>query len=129
MLYEVITLGDIDWSTRSLRVGRVHPPSGKLFVTADEANDEHFNVYAIDLETGALERQTDNDYTYAWGFSDDDKYMAYLSRKGEKEPFETTLVVRDMSTGEDRKILSDRAGDDRFTWSYLRFSPDNRHLV
>jgi len=122
-------LSEQDWSKRSIRPGRVHPPTNKLYITSDEANDEHLNVYAIDMETGEIEQVTHNDYTYSWGFSDDDRYLAYLSRKGEKEPLVTTLHVRDMQTGEDRAILSDEGGDDRFTWGFLRFTPDNRSVI
>jgi dipeptidyl aminopeptidase/acylaminoacyl peptidase len=122
-------LTDQDWSKRSIRLGEFHPPSGKLFVSADEANDEHFNVYTIDLADGSVEQLTQNDYTYSFGLSDDDRYLAYLARKGLKEPFETTLHVRDLTTGEDRAILSDEAGADRYTWSYIRFTPDDKSVI
>lgn len=122
-------ISDIDWSTRSLWGGAYHPATGKLYVSSDEANDEHINVYAIDLESGAIEQITHNDYTYGWSFSEDGRYLGYLARKGTTEPFVTTLHVRDMETGDDRAIFSDRGGDDRFTWSSVHFAKDNSSVV
>lgn len=122
-------ISDIDWSTRSLWGGAYHPATGKLYVSSDEANDEHINVYAIDLESGAIEQITHNDYTYGWSFSEDGRYLGYLARKGTTEPFVTTLHVRDMETGDDRAIFSDQGGDDRFTWSSVHFAKDNSSVV
>ena len=51
-------LSEVDWSERSYRAGRYHPPSGRFFLTSDEANDEHLNVYAIDLGDGSIEQIT-----------------------------------------------------------------------
>ncbi len=122
-------MSEQDWSKRSFRAGTVHKASGKLYITSDEANDEHFNVYAMDVATGELEQVTHNDYTYSWDFSDDQKYLAYLARTGEQEPMKTSLHVRDLETGQDREIISDEAGKDRFTWSSIRFTPDNSAVV
>jgi len=122
-------LTDIDWSTRSFFGGEYHDPSDRLFVSSDEANDEHINVYAIDVETGAIEQITHNDYTYGWSFSDDGRYLGYLARHGETEPFDTALHVRDLETGEDREILRDGGGKDRFTWSAVKFTEDNRSVI
>jgi dipeptidyl aminopeptidase/acylaminoacyl peptidase len=120
---------DVDWSTRSFWSGKLHPPSNRFFITSDEENDEHTNVYAIDLASGDVSRLTENDYTYGWGLSDDDRYLAYLDRRGLKEPFDTRLVVRDLETGDEREVLKDGGGADRFTWSYLRFTKDNESIV
>ena len=118
-------LGTTDWSERSMFGGEYHAPTNRLYLSSDEANDEHINVYSVDLDTGKVSAVTTNDYTYGWSFSEDGRYLGYLARTGETEPFETTLHVRDLETGEDRAVLSDGAGADRFTWSAVRFSPEN----
>lgn len=122
-------LNDIDWSTRSFWGGEYHAATNKLYISSDEANDEHINVYAIDVDSGAIEQITHNDYTYGWSFSENGRYLGYLARKGETEPFVTTLRVRDMQTGDDRAILSDDGGADRFTWSSVHFASDNQSAV
>jgi dipeptidyl aminopeptidase/acylaminoacyl peptidase len=122
-------LGDVDWSTRTYRAGRVHPPTNRFFIISDEKNDEVTNVYSIDLGTGVLEQVTRNDYTYGWGFSEDYRYLGYLARTGKTEPFTTALVVRDMKTGREREVLSDGGATDRFTWSAVKFTPDNTRVI
>ncbi len=121
-------LTPIDWSTRSFWGGEYHAATGRLFISSDEANDEHINIYSIDVKTGMMRRETENDYTYGWSFSEDGRHLAYLARTGETEPFKTALRIRDMETGDDREILSDEGGADRFTWSSIRFTPDNRSV-
>lgn len=122
-------LTDIDWSTRSYWGARYHPPSRRYFLTSDEANDEKTNVYALSVDTGALERVTDNDYTYGWGISEDHKLLAYLDRSGTVEPFVTTLKILDLETGQTRSVVSDADSDVRFTWAEPRFTPDNTSLI
>ena len=119
----------VDWSKRTLGKLKIHKPSNRAFIMSDENNDERLNVHTIDLETGAVEPVTDSDYTYAWDLSEDGRYLAYLSRAGRAEPFQTTLRVRDLETGEDRAILNDEGGRDRFTWSTLRFAKDNSSII
>lgn len=122
-------VGEIDWSTRTFWEGRYHPPTERYYVMSDEKNDEHLNIYAMDLVGGEIEWVTQNDYTYAWNFSDDDRYLAYISRSGLSEPFVSRLMIRDMETGEEREILCDQGGADRFTWSCIAFTPDNRSVI
>lgn len=120
---------DIDWSSRSFWGGEFHAPTNKLYISSDEANDEHINVYSIDLDSGAIEQITHNDYTYGWSFSEDGRYLGYLARTGLTEPFDTALRIRDMKTGADREILRDGGGDDRFTWSSVQFAPDSKSVL
>ncbi|MFH0945356.1 MAG: prolyl oligopeptidase family serine peptidase [Planctomycetota bacterium] len=120
---------DEDWSKRTLGKIEIHERSGKLFVTSDRENDEQLNVYTIDRVTGEVAQVTRNDYTYGWDLSEDGRYLAYLARQGREEPFVTTLRVRDLESGEDRPILSDEGGDDRFTWGSTRFSRDNSSVI
>ncbi|MEE8557355.1 MAG: prolyl oligopeptidase family serine peptidase [Myxococcota bacterium] len=122
-------LGDVDWSKRSLHLGRLHRSSNRLFVTSDERNDERLNVYSIDLDTGIVEQLTDADYTYSWDLSEDGRYLGHLARSGLEEPFDTCLRVRDLETATEREVICDEGGADRFTWSPVRFTPDNRAVI
>ena len=120
---------DEDWSKRTLGKIEIHEPSGDLFITSDLENNEQLNVYTIARETGEIVQVTENDYTYGWDLSEDGRYLAYLARQGREEPFVTTLRVRDLKSGAVRPILADDGGNDRFTWSSLRFSKDNRSII
>ncbi|MBA2663098.1 MAG: S9 family peptidase [Bradymonadaceae bacterium] len=122
-------LNDIDWSTRSFWGGVFHRPSQRFLVRADERNDERINLYWMDLATGALEQTTDNDYTYAFGLSEDHSSVAYVARHGTKEPFNSCLYVRDLTSGDERKVLCDEGGSDRFTWSNVEYSPDRDFVI
>ncbi|MBU1699445.1 MAG: prolyl oligopeptidase family serine peptidase [Candidatus Eisenbacteria bacterium] len=122
-------VGDTDWSTRSWWDEKFHQPTNMLYISSDEKNDEHMNVYALNLMNGEIKQITHNDYTYAWAFSDDDRYLAYISRSGLHEPFNSCLWIRDMETGAERKILCDNGGEDRFTWSHIAFTADNSSVI
>jgi dipeptidyl aminopeptidase/acylaminoacyl peptidase len=122
-------VSDIDWATRSLWGGSYNPVTGKFYITSDEKNDEHMNVYAMDLATGEMEQVTFNDYTYAWGFSEDHKLLAYIARGGLQEPFNSCLRVRDLVDGEEREIFCDNGDADRFTWSKICFTPQNDAVI
>lgn len=122
-------IGKIDWSRRSWWGQKYHPPTNRLYINADERNDEQMNIYAMDLTDGSLEQVTDNDYTYGYGFSSDYHYLAYISRSGRREPFNSCLHVRNMETGQDRIIICDEGGRDRFTWSHIAFTADNESII
>ncbi|MEM7261428.1 MAG: prolyl oligopeptidase family serine peptidase [Planctomycetota bacterium] len=114
-------ISDVDWSTRSYWGSKWHAGQRRLFLTSDEANDEHMNVYALDPASGALEQITHNDYTYGWSISADGRKLAHLARSGETEPFNTCLRVLDLESGEEREYHCDEGGADRFTWSRPHF--------
>lgn len=127
------TTGDIltgiDWSTRNLWGAEWHAPSGKFLVMTDEANEERINIYMLEPDTGQLEQLTFNDYTYGMGWNEDESRLAYIARNGAGEPFDSCLHVMDPATGDDDEYFCDGGGDDRFTWSNLHFSPDERFLL
>ena len=121
------TISDVDWSKRSLWGIHHHPSSGKLWLHADESNDEVMNLWTLDLDSGALEQVTNHDYVYGLGFSEDDSQVAYLPRKGKKAPFSTCLRVRDVKSGDEREVVCD-SPDLTFTWSDIRFTPDGQEV-
>lgn len=121
------TISNADWSKRSLWGVHHHPASNTLWLHADASNDEVMNLWMLDLGTKALTQVTHHDYVYGFGFSSDDSKVAYLPRQGKKAPFRTCLNVRDVASGEDRKIVCD-SPELTFTWSDIRFSPDGRQV-
>ncbi len=122
-------VGDTDWSTRSWGHCEYHVPTDRFYVTSDEANGERLNVYAMDPGDGRIEPITSGDYLYGWSFSEDQSLLAYLTRAGRQEPFNACLHIRDLETGEDRRILCDEGGADRFTWSALLFTPAKDRVI
>ena len=124
-------IGDVDWSTRSLWGVHYVPSKDALWLHADASNDERMNLYRIDLksEDRTPVAQTEVDYIYAYGFSQDDAQLAYLPRRGAKAPYETCLRIRDLEAGEaeDREVVCDTP-ELRFTWGRMIFSPDGKEI-
>lgn len=125
---------DVDFSQRSLWNVHYVPARNELWLHADERNDERMNLYRVDLasEQRTPVAETDEDYIYAFGFSEDDRYLAWLPRTGKSAPFTTCLHVRDFAApnqGKDsvRKVVCDTP-ELRFTWGEMVFSPDGKEL-
>lgn len=121
------TLSDVDWSKRSLWSIHHHAASNTLWLHADASNDEKMNLWTLDIASGKLSEVTHHDYVYGLGFSEDEKTLAYLPRKGTKAPFSTCLRIRDVASGDEKEILCDSAKLS-FTWSDLRFSPNGSEV-
>jgi dipeptidyl aminopeptidase/acylaminoacyl peptidase len=121
----------VDWSKRGLRSTHHIPERQELWLLADEKNEERWNLYRIDtrkLGADAVPEQvTDTDYIYGYGFSEDDRWLAYIPRKGTKAPFSSCLRVRNLDSGEERELVCD---DPKlsFTWGSPRFSPDHKEV-
>lgn len=122
-------VNDVDWATRSFRRGIYNRHLDRFFFMGDEQNDEYFNVYSLDVDSGKMELHTDVDYIYGYGFSDDHRKMGYVVRHGESEPFNSCLHVRDLDSGDDQEIWCDEGGEDRLTWTAIDFSDDADSLV
>lgn len=120
-------VSEVDWSTRSLWGGRWHAKTNTLWLHADEKNDERMNLWTLSMDDGALAQVTDADYVYSFGFSRDQRLLAYLPRTGQKAPYATCLRVRDLERDEDREIVCDTPAL-TFTWSSMVFSPDGTRV-
>jgi dienelactone hydrolase len=128
---------EIDWSTRSLWGLRLHAATNTLWLHADANNDEHMNLWRIDMREGASQRQPEQitfaDYVYGWGLSEDAEHeqIAYLARSGQQAPYRTCLRLLDASDpkhkGADQEVVCDNP-ELSFTWSSPRFSPDNKRV-
>ncbi|MBL4688932.1 MAG: S9 family peptidase, partial [Nannocystaceae bacterium] len=120
-------VSNVDWSKRSLWGIHHHVKSNTLWLHADANNDEVMNLWTLDLGSSELTQVTHHDYVYGLGFSEDDSSVAYLARKGKAAPFNTCLHLRDVASGEDRKVVCDSPAL-AFTWSAIRFSPSRQHV-
>ena len=120
-------LTDEDWSKRSLWTVYRAPAADRVWLHADDGNDERMNLWTTSLEGGELRRVTDFDYVYAFGFDVSGQRVAYLPRHGNKAPYRTCLHVLDVARGDDQKIVCD---DDelQFTWGKMVFSPDGSEV-
>jgi dipeptidyl aminopeptidase/acylaminoacyl peptidase len=126
-LSKATTVSDVDWSKRSLWSLHHHAASDTLWLHADERNDEQTNLWTLELKTGALKQVTTHDYVYGLGFSADDTQVAYLPRSGTKAPFRSCLRIMDVTTRASREVVCDSQAL-RFTWSDIRWSPDNSEV-
>ncbi len=126
-LAKATTVGDVDWSKRSLWGVHHHAASDTLWLHADERNDEQMNLWTQDLKSGVLTQVTRHDYVYGLGFSEDDTQVAYLPRSGTKAPFQSCLRIMDVATRAAREVVCDTQAL-RFTWSEIRWSPDGREV-
>ena len=120
---------DIDWSTRNFWGGQYHAASDKFYIMGDESNQERINVYMLDIGAESYKKFTDNDYTYGFGFSNSEKQIAYVARRGQAEPFISCLHLRNIADGTDQEVICDQGGADRFTWSDIEFLPDDSKVV
>lgn len=116
-----------DWSKRSL--GGIQRPKGSdtLWVMADAKNAERFNLYTLEPGAQGLTQVTDDDYIYGWGFNETGTKLAYLPRTGTKAPFKSCLVLMDPKTREREEVVCD-SPELSFSWSSLRFSPDDKEI-
>lgn len=128
-LDEARQVNEIDWSTRSFRPGTFNEFLGLYVFLGDEKNDEIFNIYTVDLDSGDVEALTEVDYIYGYGFSDDDRLMGYVARQGTSEPFTSCLRIRDLENGDEWELWCDEGGADRLTWTAVEFSPDDESVL
>jgi dipeptidyl aminopeptidase/acylaminoacyl peptidase len=118
---------DRDWS-RSLTFNwKVRKRDGVVFLTADENNNEAFNLYRLDPATRTALRLTDVAYITDFSFSPDDSKIAYIERMG-KEGERCRLHVLELETRGDRVVAEDSKAD-RFTWSNVSWQPEGKSLV
>src|SRR5690606_6129615 len=108
-----------------------------LWLHADAANDEHMNLWRMDLNQPASARTpeqiTHADYVYGFGLSDDADHgkIAYLARSGTQAPYRTCLRLLDAREPKaklaDQEVVCD-SPELSFTWSTPRFSPDQARV-
>lgn len=123
-----VAVSDVDWSKRSLWDVHHHAASDTLWLHADARNDERMNLWTLNLKTGSLAQVTDHDYVYGFGFSEDERQLAYLPRAGTTAPYRACLRVMDAATLAAREVVCDSPALS-FTWSSPRFSLDGKEVL
>ncbi|WP_406696425.1 prolyl oligopeptidase family serine peptidase [Singulisphaera sp. Ch08] len=118
---------DRDWSRSLTFHWKVRKRDGVVFLTADENNNEAFNLYRLDPVTRAALRLTNVAYITDFSFSPDDSKIAYIERMG-KEGERCRLHVLELETLSDRVVAEDSQAD-RFTWSNVSWQPEGKALV
>jgi dipeptidyl aminopeptidase/acylaminoacyl peptidase len=114
-LYDSETVRSIEWS----------PDGATLLYTADRDGNEFYTPNTISIDGGQSEQlaaEPEVQYFLADGaYSRDGRYVSYSGN--DREPTEQDVLVRDMQTGEERRVL---AGGGNYQG--LFFSPDGRYL-
>jgi hypothetical protein len=94
-------------------------------VTADERNDEVFNLYRLSLKDGSLTKLTDVPYIYGWDFSKDKNKIGYIARFGDNLPYRNCLTILDLETGESVEVICEEGTDYSMVWTSVNFTPDD----
>lgn len=121
------SLCERDWSTSLTFDWKICKQDGAVFLTADENNNERFNLYRLDPATKKATKLTDVAYIPGYSFSPDDSKVAYIERMG-KEGSRCRLHVLDLASKEDRVVASD-SEEQQFTWSNISWQPKGKSLV
>jgi dipeptidyl aminopeptidase/acylaminoacyl peptidase len=86
-----------------------HPDGRSLLYIADADGDEHHQLYLVDADDGAVTALTNSPGVTFWPaqgapFSPDGKLLAYAG--ADRTPSDQDVLVRDMPTGEIRRVHS-----------------------
>lgn len=114
-IYDAETVRSIEWA----------PDGSALLYTADKNGDEFYTPNMISIEGGPSEQlaaEPEVQYFLAESaFSNDGRFISYSCN--DREPTEQDVLIRDMQSGEERRVL---AGGGNF--QSIHFSPDGRYL-
>ena len=118
-------LPGIDLARRWVTPPRHDSVANLWYVRADTANDEHRDVYRMDVRTGEMERLTDDGYVMsASGLGG---YMAYAARVGAREPYGQCLHLMTIVARVPRTIACNDSTT-TYGWNAL-WRPDARAFV
>jgi imidazolonepropionase-like amidohydrolase/Tol biopolymer transport system component len=106
--------------------------SGNTFEYAQDSNTDLFNIRRYDMETG----ETDTAVSGAGGAvrpapSPDGRYMAFVRR----ERIQSMLYIKDLQTGEERRLVDNLDQDMQETWGVtgvypnMDWTPDSQSVV
>jgi imidazolonepropionase-like amidohydrolase/Tol biopolymer transport system component len=95
--------------------------SGNSFIYAQDSNTDLFNIRRYDMETG----ETDTTVSGVGGAvrpapSPDGRYMAFVRR----ERTQSMLYIKDLTSGEERRIYADLDQDMQETWGVTGMYPN-----
>lgn len=105
---------------------------GNTFIYAQDSNTDLFNVERYDMETGERETVISGEGgALNPRPSPDGRYIAFVRR----ERTQSTLYLKDLQTGEERRIYDDLDRDMQETWTVygtyprMDWTPDSRSIV
>ncbi|MEO1808431.1 MAG: prolyl oligopeptidase family serine peptidase [Bacteroidota bacterium] len=122
------SISNIDYSKRNVGAMTYNKVDGKLYWRGDEVNDEIFNIYRLNIETGEIEKLTDVPYIFGWHMNEAKDKIAYVARLGNKEARLGELRILDLTTGEEETIIQDTP-EMRFTWGSPSWQPEGKGVV
>ena len=106
--------------------GVLWAPSGDLYGIADRAGSEQYDIFTIPATGGVTTYLTDRpDAQYELSeqsLSPDGRFLAYSGN--DRQPTDGDVLVRDLHTGEDRRLLANGRYNVVVNWS-----PDGRYLT
>lgn len=106
--------------------GIVWASSGYLYGMADTDGSEQYQIFAIPARGGAvrwLTQRPDAQYELSpQAVSPDGRYLAYSGN--DREPTDSDVMVRDLDTGETRRVLANGRYNAAVSWS-----PDGRYIA
>lgn len=121
-------ISEEDFSKRTLKRAFFSPLTGKVILEADDHNDEIFNFYELDLETGKEKMISHTAYIYGYKLSDDGRYIAFSTRSGKDESSRGDVRVLDLVTLEE-KILFRDSNEIRMIWGRMSWQPNGQGVL
>ncbi len=126
--YQGRKLTNIDFSRRNAERLRYRVNDECLYWLGDERNDEVYNIFKLDPETGKLTKLTDEPYIFGWNWNQTRNRVAYTARLGVIDSRLGELHILDLESGRDEIICRDRS-EFRFTWDTPSWQPNDQGLV
>lgn len=123
-------LSDFDFTAGSFWIFDEDAERGHLYVIRDEDNRENYNVWRIDLRTGALSPVTRGRRVMGLSFSPD--FSKAWGKDRQRLPdgtFHSRIFEIELGTGETRTLVDDAGADYRIGWGQVHKSADSEHLV
>lgn len=120
-------ISNIDFTTQKSFRMKIRKKDGNVFFSADQDNNEQFNLYRVNPKTREHKKLTDIHYMAGYELSPDETKIAYVARLGD-EGARCEVHVLDLKTGKDRTVV----GDDehvQFTWSTVSWRPDGSAVI
>ncbi len=113
-----IQVSDLDFSKFS--AGNFEFDAGRniAYFVGDERNDEVFNIYALDLNSGRKTRITNETYIYGKKFFADEQKIVFISRNKTDHRMESKLRELDLRTHDIKTLLTDT---DAWTFTWTSF--------
>ncbi len=126
---DAVQISEEDFSKRSFRPIAYHTETNLFYFLSDQANQENFNIYSIDLATKAIKQVTDTSYCGVYGFCKDYQLLAYGDRYQKLDgKFYTRLYLMDLASGTIELLADDKEWEYRLGWSNVIFDDAKENI-